>query len=311
MEIECLNSPMVSLRGRVALLAFALAAQLLVLACEKVPLLAPTGSTITLTASSNTISANGSLPIIAQVVEASGTPPHSGTQITFITTLGQVQPSEGQTDINGQVVATFVAGGANGAATITAISGGVNTGTGGSLRILIGTAAVGAVSVSANPTVVSSTGGSSTVSAFVIDINGNPLVGTPVSFTTTSGTLSTNLTNTSGTGIATTVLTTNAQATVTATVGAQGGSSNPTPPPTGGGGTTTPTTPTTPAGTGQASGSVTVTVAGAPTLTITPPTTALNAGVPASFTFAVTPATTNPSPIRNVSVNWGDGTPVQ
>jgi hypothetical protein len=29
--------------------------------------------------------------------------------------------------------------------------------------------------------------------------------------------------------------------------------------------------------------------------------------LPASFTFAVTPATTNASPIRSVTVNWGDG----
>ena len=80
-----------------------------------------------------------------------------------------------------------------------------------------------------------------------------------------------------------------------------------TPPATGG----APTTPTTPASSGQASGSVTVNVAGSPQLTITAPTTPLSAGVPAAFTFVVTPATTNASPIRSVTVNWGDGTPTQ
>ncbi len=91
---------------------------------------------------------------------------------------------------------------------------------------------------------------------------------------------------------------------MTASVGAQG-SSTTTPPATGG------TTPTTPTSSGQASGSVTINVAGSPQLTITVPTTPLSAGVPAAFTFVVTPATTNASPIRSVTVNWGDGGPIQ
>jgi hypothetical protein len=295
---------MLPLRGRRLLLGFALAA--LTVACEKQPLLAPTGSSITLTATSNALSASGSIPIVAQVIEASGFPPHSGTQVTFLTTLGQIQPSEAQTDVNGQVTATFLAGGQNGTATITAISGGVNTGTSGGLKILVGTAAVGHVSISANPTTVAATGGSSTISALVFDVNGNALVGAPVTFTTTAGTLSQNVVTTSGNGGATTVLTTSQQATVTATVGAQGGSSTTTTPPSNGSGST----PTTPASSGQASASVTVNIAGAPQLTITVPAT-ISAGVPAAFNFAVAQATTNPSPIRDVSVNWGDGSAVQ
>ena len=47
-------------------------------ACQKVPLLAPTGSTITLTASTTALSANGTTTIIAQVLEAAGTPPQIG-----------------------------------------------------------------------------------------------------------------------------------------------------------------------------------------------------------------------------------------
>src|SRR5262245_958178 len=297
---------MLPLRGRLLFLGFALAA--LAGACEKLPLLAPTGSSITLTTTSNALSANGSLPIVAQVIEASGFPPHSGTQITFITTLGQIQPAEAQTDVNGQVTATFFAGGQNGTANITAISGGVNTGTSGALKIFVGTAAVGAVSIGANPLTLPANGGSSTVSALVLDINGNPLVGSPVTFTTTAGTLSTSLAPTNGNGIATTVLTTTAQATVTATVGAQAP-----PPPSNnnnsgnsGSGTTTPTTTPTNA-TGQASASVTINVQGAPTITITPPTTAIQNSIPATFTITVTAATANGAPIRDVSVNWGDG----
>ena len=285
---------------RRALFGFGLAVLALGAACQKVPLLAPTGSTITLTATTNALSANGTTPIIAQVIEASGTPPHSGTHVTFVTTLGRIDPAEAETDANGQVTSMFLAGGANGTATISALSGGASTGATGSLRILVGTAAVANVAVTASPNPVPALGGSTTVAARVLDVNGNPLVATPVTFTTTAGTLSVNVVPTDNSGTAASVLTTSTQATVTASVGAQGGSSTTTPPATGG------TTPT-PSSSGQASASVVVNVAGAPTLTITVPATPPSAGVPASFVFVVTPATTNASPIRNVTVNWGDG----
>jgi hypothetical protein len=296
---------MLPLQRRIVLLGFALAPLALIVACEKQPLFAPTGSSITLTATTNTLSANGATPIVAQVLEPSGFPPHSGTQITFVTTLGQIQPSAASTDVNGQVTATFLAGGQNGTATITALSGGSNTGTSGGLKIFVGTAAVGRVSVTANPLSVPASGGSSTIGALVVDINGNPLSGTQVAFTTTAGALSQNLVNTDSNGVASTALTTNATATVTASVGATA----PAPPSSGsgsgsgsGGSTTTPTTPS---ATGQASGSVTVTVTPAPTITIKPPAT-VQKNIPATFTVTVT-AATGGAAIREVTVDWGDG----
>src|SRR5438093_7184986 len=69
-------------------------------ACESVPLLAPTGSTISITASNTAIPANGSVVLTAQVVEPAGTPPHSGTHVIFTTSLGNVVPSEVETDVN-------------------------------------------------------------------------------------------------------------------------------------------------------------------------------------------------------------------
>jgi Big-like domain-containing protein/PKD domain-containing protein len=287
---------------RRTLLGSGLAALALTLACQKVPLLAPTGSTITLTATTNALSANGSIPIVAQVIEAAGTPPHSGTHVTFVTTLGQIQPSEAETDVNGQVSATFTAGGSNGTATITAISGGASTGATGGLKIFVGTAAVGRVSVNANPLTVPAAGGTSTVTALVLDINGNTLSGSPVQFTTTAGTLSTGVAVTNASGIASTVLTTSAQATVTASVGAQAPAQTTTPPTT-----TPPATPTTPSPSGQASGSVVINVQGAPSIAIKAPTTNIQKGVPATFVFTVTAATANASPIREVTVDWGDG----
>lgn len=264
--------------------------------CEKVPLLAPTGSTITLTAATNALSANGTAEIIAQVLESSGVPPHSGTEVNFTTTMGVLDPATARTDVSGRVIVRFLAGASNGSAVITASSGGATTGANGALRIAVGTAAVGRVNVSANPASVSALGGSTAITAGVFDINGNVLIAAPVVFSTTAGTLSSAVVNTDANGNASTILTTSQQAVVTASVGAQAPA------------TTTPTTggtPTTTTGSGQASGTVTVTVSAAPTLVITPPATAPSAGLPASFTFAVT-TVANGAVARSVVVDWGD-----
>src|SRR5688500_15536800 len=72
-------------------------ASLLIVACEKVPLLAPSGSTIILTASTTALPANGTADLVAQILEAAGTPPHSGTHVIFTTTLGVIEPAEAVT----------------------------------------------------------------------------------------------------------------------------------------------------------------------------------------------------------------------
>src|SRR5579871_5962409 len=204
---------------------FLAAAALLTVACQKVPLLAPSGSTITLTAGVNALPVNGTAQIIAQVIEPSGTPPHSGTQVTFTTTLGSVEPANVETDANGQAITTFKAGAANGTAVITAISGGVSASGNNAVRIAVGTAAVGRVALTANPTIVPANGGTTTLTASVFDINGNPLVSAPVSFSTTAGSLDVFVATTDANGVATAHLTTANQATVTATVGATGSTS--------------------------------------------------------------------------------------
>src|SRR3989442_397001 len=63
-------------------------------ACESIPLLAPSGSSITLTSSATALPVNGSTDLVAQVLEQAGTPPHSGTRITFTTTLGTIEPAQ-------------------------------------------------------------------------------------------------------------------------------------------------------------------------------------------------------------------------
>jgi len=71
--------------------------------CEKVPLVAPTGSTITLNAGTHVLSANGSTTISATPVEAAGTAPHSGTHITFLTTLGTITPDRQHRAVGGDI----------------------------------------------------------------------------------------------------------------------------------------------------------------------------------------------------------------
>jgi hypothetical protein len=293
-------------RSRLAALTLLPALFLLVeTACQRVPLLAPSGSVISLTSSATVLAFNGVTTITAQVIEASGNPPHSGTHLTFTTTLGSIQPSDAETDTSGIATVRFSAGAQSGTATITAISGGASVSATGAVKILVGAAAVGRVNVNANPATIPALGGSTTISASVLDQNGNQLPTVPVSFITTAGSLSASQVITDANGIAQTTLTTSTTATVTATVGSQGST---TPPATGGGGTGG-TTPTPAPTSGQASGSVTVGINSAPTLVITQPTTQPTAGIPASFTFAVTVASSNGSAIKDLTVDWSDPSP--
>jgi PKD repeat protein len=282
---------MISRLRRVSVLAAMLAGSaLLTIACEKVPLLAPSGSSITLTALATALPSNGTTDIIAQVIEASGTPPHSGTHITFTTNLGTVQPSEADTDIAGRVTVKYVAGSGSGTATITAISGGVSASGTNAVKILIGAAAAASIGVNASPGTVSSTGGISTISAKVLDTNGNLLPGVPVTFSTDNGSLSATVSTTDSTGTATTQLTTNKTAKVTATTGVST--------PASGTGTTATTAPT---------GSITVNVNAVSAIAVGAPSPASpTVGIPVTFPLTITP-NANGSAIQRVVVDFGDG----
>ena len=91
-------------------------------ACETLPLLAPTDSTIDLLANPAVIPLGGKTTITAVVTEPAGTPVPSGTLVTFSATLGTLDPIEARTS-NGRASVSFSAGSASGTATITAFSG--------------------------------------------------------------------------------------------------------------------------------------------------------------------------------------------
>jgi len=203
----------------------------LIAACDKVPLLAPANSTITLAANATTVPTNGSVGLTAFVNESGGTPVQNGTTVRFTTTLGTVTPSEAQTT-NGVAVATFQAGTSSGVAEVHAISGGA-AGTSGSgttatttnvVRITVGSAAASKISVRANPSTVPASGGTVDISASVTGganaTDNNPVPGVPVSFSTTAGILSSPTAITDQNGVAQVTLSTTKKATVTASAGA-------------------------------------------------------------------------------------------
>jgi len=261
-------------------------------ACDKVPLLAPTGSVINLFASSSTIPLNSEIEIVANVIEngvastppttgtptttpvsststaGAGTPVQNGTLVSFTTTIGRIEPSEARTN-NGQVRVKFISGSQSGTATITAFSGGAS----GKLENLkVGSAAVERVLISASPQTLGPAGGSSTITARVEDTSGSGLAGIPVTFSTDNGTLSTPSATTDALGNAQTILNTSRAAKVTANVAGK--------------------TADVSVGLNPRTG---VTIAG--------PTTPVSAGQPATFTVGVG-STAN---IRDVTVDFGDG----
>jgi hypothetical protein len=269
-------------------------------ACDNMPLVAPTGTVISLFANNTVLPVDGSIEIIAIAVEsgsapatstptpgtgtngstggtttgaaataAKGTPVHNGTVITFTTTLGRIEPQEARTH-NGQVTVRLFAQGQSGIATVRAFSGGAAS---NELIMSVGAAAAKTVFLSSTPQTLGSAGGTAQINARVLDGNGSNLSSVPVTFTADNGTLTQSTVLTDANGVATTSLTTSRETKVTANV-ANG-----------------------------VTAEVTVRVNTRIGLTITPPTTSPTAGLPAAFTIAVG----TDANVQNVQVNWGDG----
>jgi hypothetical protein len=215
-------------------IAIGLLAALATVGCDKVQLTAPASSTITLTAPTRTLPTGGSAELSAMVLEQGGTPVQNGTTVRFTTNLGRVDPVETQTR-NGVATTTFFAGDVSGAAEVKAMSGGAGSSSTGTtttttnaVTILVGSAAVDAITLRTSAGSVPATGGTVTITAAVTSVGGSngstavsggPMAGVPVSFSTTAGTLSSTRETTDGSGEASVRLTTDANATVTASAG--------------------------------------------------------------------------------------------
>jgi hypothetical protein len=254
--------------------------------CDKAPLLAPTGSSITVSAPTNVLPLGGSTEIQAFVLESANTPVQNGTSVRFLATLGTLNPPEAQTR-NGVATTTFI-GTTSGTAQIRAVSGAAGTGaapdpgddddpptptpSSNVVTIAVGAGAVaeGGVTVMASPASVPPGGGTVTITAFAVDTNGNRMVGVPVSFSATTGSLSSTVATTDGNGEARVELTAFAESVVTARVGSR---------------TATVTVP--------------VAAATSVTLAVSP-----NVIEDLPMTLTITPAT---GITPQVSINWGDG----
>jgi adhesin/invasin len=243
-------------------------------ACDKVALLAPTDSTITLSIDTTTLPSNGTAEVSATVIEPAGTPVHNGTVVTFTSNVGIVEPREARTE-GGVARATFRANGQSGTARISAFSGGARVTE--PVEIRVGTAAAETVSVRTEPAAVPQTGGTVQVIADVVDPSGNPLPGVQVTFSADTGSLSSTTATTDQNGEARTAITTNRQTIVRARVAAK-------------------------------EAQATIGVINLPTVQMTASTPSPAVGAPVQFT--ITPgATTGGNPVREIIFEPGDGTP--
>ncbi len=208
---------------RLAAIALIVGAVLVSAACEKMPLLAPQNSTVTVTAASKTLATGGQTEVTAFVAESSGTPVQNDTVVRFTTNLGRVDPAEVGTK-NGYAVVTFYAGDIAGVADVRATSGSAGTASGATtatnvVQITVGAAAVENVVLRANPASVPPEGGTVELVAVVTGANNRALPGIPVSFVSTEGQLSSGRAVTDGDGEARVTIYTTKTASVTATAG--------------------------------------------------------------------------------------------
>ncbi len=189
-------------------------------ACEKAQLLAPTMSTVTVSAPARLLASGGSVQITAMVLEQSGTPVQNGTTVRFSTSLGRVDPVEAQTR-SGLAFTTFFADNSSGVAEIRATSGAAGGGDADTnvVQLTVGAAAVDTVTLRANPGSVGPSGGSVELIATVVGEDGQALPGVGVTFSADQGTLSASNVTTNATGEARATLTTSQEATVSATAG--------------------------------------------------------------------------------------------
>jgi len=154
------------------------------LACDSASPVAPSGTLLSISASPNEISANGSSTIRVTALRANGTPVNPGTIVRLDTTIGSID-EQVETDEQGEARAILRGDGRIGTATVTAQSGSAEATT---VEVAVGEVAT-SVSLQADPTSLPNSGGKIRLLASVRDDQGQPLAGATVNFTTQVGTL--------------------------------------------------------------------------------------------------------------------------
>lgn len=166
--------------------------------CERVPLTAAPGTTLTLIANPTFVAANGGRSLLTAIlIEPAGTFVPDGTEVFFFTNLGSIADERAKT-VNGVARTYFIADSRSGKATVQAISGGpavapsaspspasdprVAADSGQATQtITVGSANPTRVLVTANPQLLANSRQASIV-ANVFDAAGNPVQNVPVVF---------------------------------------------------------------------------------------------------------------------------------
>ena len=243
-------------------------------ACDKVALLAPTGSTVTLNINKTSVAIGGTAEVVAVVVEAAGTAPQNGTMVTFSSSFGTMTPIEAPTQ--GGIARAIFTGTGSGTAKIGAFSGAAKA---TEIELKVGGAAAERVTVRTEPATIPQAGGTVTVIANVQDIGGGALPSTPVNFTVDNGSLSSNSAVTDANGEARVTLNTTRATKVSANVGTK-------------------------------TADFTVAVLAAPTVTLTACSASPTVGIAVTCTLTPTAAAAG-SPLQAAAIEWGDGSAVQ
>nr|MDP9121181.1 Ig-like domain-containing protein [Acidobacteriota bacterium] len=158
---------------RLAHLALLLVLLLPLAACDKASPVAPSGSTIVISANPSFVtSATGTSTITVIARKANGTPVNRGTQVTFTVDIGTIDQSA-RTDNNGIATATLHGDGRLGKATVMASIGGGTTG-GAMVAVTFGNPEK-SITLQADPPTIPSAGGSVRLVALVRDAQGQPL----------------------------------------------------------------------------------------------------------------------------------------
>jgi adhesin/invasin len=157
----------------------------LVTGCGKANPVAPSGSTITLSANPAVLSSpTGTSTITAVVRKPNGTVA-AGVDVRFTTTIGTIDVLK-QTDSGGIATATLHGDGRPGTASVNAVVDGGATAT--ALMVPIGGGAK-TITLEAVPANIPSGGGTTKLIAIVRDATGQPAAGVAVNFSTNLGTL--------------------------------------------------------------------------------------------------------------------------
>jgi hypothetical protein len=214
-------------------LLFAVLVLLPVLGCDKASPVAPSGTTLSVSANPSSISLNGTSTITVIGRQPNGNPLNPGTEVRFSADRGSIDPLA-TIQSGGVATATFHSDNRSGTAHITAATGAAGTGTSGSggtssatvdIQVGLSSGDKPTLIVSVSPSTVP-VNGTSTVTVIARNADGSPAAaGQPVILTTNLGSITPNRPLTQSDGTATATLKAGAQS-GTATVSAVFGSSD-------------------------------------------------------------------------------------